>query len=438
LANSFSWGLAFLPLYLFGLIRLGATLPQARPSFYWGLGIGLGIFAPQLNFFWSLFGATSACLWLVLAFWTGLFVSLVNVLWRRLGGSALWLVPFLWMGIEYCRSELYYLKFSWLTPAYAFAESSPHLARVGVYGIGFGVAAVAAFLVALRLRGPGTFATGFLASAFGIAILTGWNSPPARASLSSVAVAGMQLEFPATLELPEHLDALVRRHPEAELLVLSEYTLDGPVPPCVMNWCRRNERYLILGGKSPLSATTFRNTAFVVGPTGEIVFEQAKVVPIQFFSDGEPAPDQRVWESPWGRIGICICYDLSYTRVTDRLIELGAQALIVPTMDVMDWGKHQHLLHSRIAPMRAAEYEVPIFRVASSGVSQLIDGYGRSLSCAAIGAEGATIAGKLELPPRGTLPTDRWLAPISTFVAFLVLVYAMAWRKPTTRSGVVL
>jgi apolipoprotein N-acyltransferase len=54
-------------------------------------------------------------------------------------------------------------------------------------------------------------------------------------------------------------------------------------------------------------------------------------------------------------IGICICYDLSYSRVTDRLLRLGAQALIVPTMDLIDWGRRQHELHARVAPMRAAE-----------------------------------------------------------------------------------
>ena len=88
------------------------------------------------------------------------------------------------------------------------------------------------------------------------------------------------------------------------------------------------------------------------------------------FKDGLPAPEQKVWDSPWGKIGICICYDLSYTRVTDALVRQGAQMLIVPTMDVETWGQHQHELHARIAPVRAAEYGILIFRVASSGISQ--------------------------------------------------------------------
>ena len=96
-------------------------------------------------------------------------------------------------------------------------------------------------------------------------------------------------------------------------------------------------------------------------------------MPIQFFKDGLPAREQRLWDSPWGKIGLCICYDLSYARVTDRLVRLGAQAMIVPTMDVVDWGQREHELHARVAPIRSAEYGIPIFRVASSGISQWTD-----------------------------------------------------------------
>ena len=120
----------------------------------------------------------------------------------------------------------------------------------------------------------------------------------------------------------------------------------------------------------PSSRRTFYNTAFVIDPRGEVVFRQAKCVPIQFFKDGLPALEQRVWDSPWGKIGFCICFDLSYRRVADALIRSGAQALIVPTMDLAEWGAHQHRLNARIAPIRAAEYGIPIFRLASSGISQ--------------------------------------------------------------------
>jgi apolipoprotein N-acyltransferase len=159
------------------------------------------------------------------------------------------------------------------------------------------------------------------------------------------------------------------------------------------------------------------------------VFRQVKAVPIQFFKDGLPAPEQKLWNSPWGKIGICVCYDLSYTRVTDRLVKLGAEALIVPTMDVVDWGSAQHELHARIAPVRATEYGLPIFRVASSGISQLVDRSGRVTATAPCPGDAATITGTLEMRGVGRRPPDRWLAPLATGVtAALIVWFPIRWR----------
>jgi apolipoprotein N-acyltransferase len=230
------------------------------------------------------------------------------------------------------------------------------------------------------------------------------------------------------------LEDVIRSHPDAELVVLSEYTLDGPVPAALREWCRRHGRYLIVGGKDPAPGASFYDTAFVVGPGGDILFRQVKAVPIQFIKDGLPAPEQKLWDSPWGKIGICVCYDLSYTRVTDRLVKLGAEAIIVPTMDVVDWGQAQHELHARIAPVRAAEYGLPIFRVASSGISQLVDRSGRVRATAPCPGDGATIAGTLEMRGGGRRPLDRWLAPFATAVTAAVIVWLSIRRGPRSRG----
>jgi apolipoprotein N-acyltransferase len=153
-----------------------------------------------------------------------------------------------------------------------------------------------------------------------------------------------------------------------------------------------------------------------VNTNGEIAFQQAKSVPVQFMKDGRPAGQQSLWDSPWGKIGLAICYDLSYTRVTDELIRQGAQALIIPTMDVADWGRDQHLLHGRIAPMRAAEYGVPVFRVCSSGISQFIDANGSLRASAPFPGDGTMLSAELELPDRGRIPPDRCLARLCVLV----------------------
>ena len=45
---------------------------------------------------------------------------------------------------------------------------------------------------------------------------------------------------PAPTEVLIRLNDLIRAHPDAELLVLSEYTFDGPVPAAVKEWCRES------------------------------------------------------------------------------------------------------------------------------------------------------------------------------------------------------
>ena len=68
-----------------------------------------------------------------------------------------------------------------------------------------------------------------------------------------------------------------------------------PVPPMVKQWCARRRRYLIAGAKEYLDPGEhqYYNTAVVIGPDGQEVFKQVKSVPIQFFKDGLPAPEQK-------------------------------------------------------------------------------------------------------------------------------------------------
>jgi len=411
--------------YLFALLQL-AGADTWRNAFYPGLAVGLTIAVLHLTFFWRIFSAAALALWLVYAFWIGLFVALARLCSHRLGPArGLVLMPFLWTGLEYFRSELYYLRFSWLNVGYAFAAATWQVPfrDAGVYGVGFLLMTVAAVghwlwrssripaLAALFLGVLGVCAWGFVSAAK--------VGPPPTAT---VRIAGVQMEFPNEAAVLARLTDLVEKHPETELVVLSEYTFGEPVPEPVKAWCRTNQRYLIVGGKDPAPGTHFYNTAFVVGPTGDLVFRQAKRVPIQFFDDGLPASEQKLWNSPWGKIGLCICYDLGYRRVTDELVRQGAQAIICPTMDVEAWGRGQHALHARVAPVRAAEYGVPVFRVASSGISQHVLQSGHVLETGPFASDGAILATALALGGPGRVPLDRWLAPMSFVVTILVVL----------------
>lgn len=411
-------------IFLYCLFRL-AGLSTGRLAFYFGFGIGLAAYAPHLGFFRTIFGGAGMVLWCIPSAWLGLFLLLGRACWIRFGPMA-WacVAPFLWIGLEYFRSELYYLRFSWLNAGYVFSNSTGlhFMAGFGVYGIGFLLMAWAAFVhVFGRLSKSGRLVCCVALAA--VSTLPALRSPAVKRAASALNVTGVQLEFPAAPTVRAALNGALKKFPQTDLFVLSEYTFSGPVPQTIRDWCKEHRKSLAVGGEQPVSVSQYYNTVFVVGPDGAVVFQQAKCVPIQFIKDGLPAREQRVWNSPWGKLGFCICYDASYTRVTDELIRQGAQALIFPTMDVADWGKEEHELDGRVGPMRAAEYAVPVFRLCSSGVSQFVQPDGRVAASAPFPGQAALLSARLELPARGRMPPDRWLARVSVAATVALILW---------------
>ncbi len=115
--------------YAFGLVKL-TDQPNVRRAFYFGLATGFLCYAPQLFFFFRIFNIAAIVLWLVLAFWVGLFAAIVCGSARRWGKvKTAWLIPIIWTGIEYFRSELYYLKFSWMNVGYLSTVVSWNLCK---------------------------------------------------------------------------------------------------------------------------------------------------------------------------------------------------------------------------------------------------------------------------------------------------------------------
>ncbi len=420
--------------YALGLVQL-ANQPTVRRAFYFGLVTAYLCYAPQLFFMWSIFGPFAIVLWLVLAFWVGLFAAIVCGSARRWGKiKTAWLIPIIWTGIEYFRSELYYLKFSWMNIGYAMPIRS---ALFGMYGVALLIFSVATFFSLWRqIKMSLLQVVGLVVALEILFFLThdynGSHHPP-----TTVNLVGVQMESSPENVIPQILNQALAKNTNAQIFVLSECTLDGPVPDSLKNWCREHSRFLVVGGKDFVTNHIYYNTAFVVGTNGELVFKQAKSVPVQFFDDGLPAPNQEVWNSPWGKIGLCICYDLSYTRVIDRLVNEGAQLLIVPTMDNEDWGRHEHELHSRVAPVRAAEYGIPIFRVASSGISQAVNGGGQVVAQTSMPGSGEIFSAQLRLPRQGSIPLDRFLASLCVGVTGIVTAALLffAWKSHLIRKA---
>lgn len=410
------------------LLRLRRS-STVRRAFYGGLLVGIGIMGPQLLFFWKLFSVFSVALWFLLGIWFGIFVALGKRVESRFGRE--WGVaaaPFLWMGLEFIRCEVWPLKFAWLTPGFVLPPDwwAGSFHYLGVYGTG-GLLVYAAAWVADTSRGAIKWVLPAVLPA-GMIGLPAAN--PGDEHAKSITVAGVQWEEPLPEQVIESLDEVLKRSPESQLIVLSEYTYQTEPPPELKAWCKRNKVHVLAGGVDRHMGEHMEervyNTAFLVGPEGEVVLKQVKSVPIQFMNDGLPARRQRLWESPAGKVGIAICYDMNYARVMDRLITREAELLVVPAMDVMNWGPHAHRLSAQLAAVRAAEYGVPLFRLASSGFSRIVLPDGRIAKELGVPGQGEIISEKITLPGKGRRPFDRWLlwpcvgltAGLAGFLAF--------------------
>ena len=299
--------------YAYGWVRL-TEQPSVRRAFYFGLVTAFPSYAPQLFFMWRIFGPAAIVLWLILAFgWDCSRAWSVPVAVVGARPKTAWLIP-----APLDRSGVFPQRT--LLPEILVAEyrirfaSSTDQCRNTTFGnlwrrpLCF-LASQLCFLFKFLLR---MNFLEWLLIPVTVLIIYSFLFPVAYrfAGLRSPVMAGVQMEFPAENLIPKMLDQALAKNTNADIFVLSEYTLDAGVPDALKNWCRDHQRYLVVGGKDIVTNDVYYDSAFVVGTNGEVVFKQAKSVPIQFFHDGLSATNQSLWNSPWGKIGICICYDL--------------------------------------------------------------------------------------------------------------------------------
>jgi apolipoprotein N-acyltransferase len=412
---------ALMVVFFFCLIKASQE-GCGRMNFYLGLIIGMGTYSWHLRFFTNIFSGAAFILWLVLALWVGIFMMLASHYQRR--RSTLWQIVLLtcaWMSLEYFRGELYFLKFTWATPGLAFSSlpGTSLLGSMGVYGISGLCVALASLSLFFSIKNQLLWLTGATLGLGWIAHSQFEEKITSVESATQINVGGLHLENPGSLSGLKALDQYMADHPDTDLIVLAEYSFFGPPPQSLLDWCQSHKIHMVAGGTQALENDTYFNTAFVISPEGKVIFKQVKSVPIQFFNDGLPALHQQIWQSPWGAIGICICYDLSYTRVIDKLIRQGAHMIMVPTLDELHWGESQHKLHARVAPMRAAEYQVSIVRVGACGISQAVDINGSVIASTQFPGKEGTIYAKLQIPTSNRTPWDRYLI----WICFGIVVF---------------
>ncbi len=109
-------------------------------------------------------------------------------------------------------------------------------------------------------------------------------------------------------------------------------TLDGPSSEAIANACRETGAYAVVGFIEK-EGRSFYNAAMLIGPDGVIGSYRKVHLPFlgvdRFLTPGDKP--FALFELPFGKIGINICYDASFPEAARALKLLGAELILLPT-----------------------------------------------------------------------------------------------------------
>jgi apolipoprotein N-acyltransferase len=373
-----------------------------------------------------------------LALFPAVFALVVYRTIARFGLGALLLVPAAWVTTELGRDHVFG-GFPWILLGYSQATVLP-LAQVasifGVYGLSALVAAVNAVVVWV---------------AFGRSRRRWWAVPVAAACLAGIALwGGARLrDAPLTREgvpirvgivqgnvaqdekwdqaraatiLRTYLDmSRAVAAQGARLVVWPEsalpfYFQEDPVSGDLVRQLAFATRTYLLFGSDQLERgppARYYNAAFLVDPYATIagVYRKIHLVPfgefvpakrllffaaplveaVSDFSAGERMVTLPVAGHP---VTTAICYEVVYPELAARAVAVGSQLLTTITNDAWFGASSAPWQHFEMASLRAVEQGRYLVRSANTGISGIVDPYGRVLARSGL-FERASIVGEV-------------------------------------------
>ena len=366
---------------------------------------------------------------LYLALYHGLFGLLLALIAARRNGfslRALIFTPFVWVAVELART--YITGFPWDLLGTTQIDNIP-LARVatvtGVYGISFEIvlvntAVAAAFLVPRERRK--VLLTASLAA--GIALHAGKlvHPPPLPASSGATLV---QADIPIldsgewTLEyLTQTLDSLAtlsvrptRGAPGTPGLIIWPespapfFATDLHVRSTLANVARATDSYIIAGtlgiehAGDPARQPDIYNSASVIAPNGSWTARYDKIHLVPF---GEYVPFAKLFSFASGltqqigtfargqsrvplqvgdeKVGTSICYEAIFPNEVRQFAKNGAEVLVNISNDGWYGEGGAPWQHLNMARMRSVENHRWLLRDTNTGITAVIDPYGRVLA----------------------------------------------------------
>lgn len=310
-------------------------------------------------------------------------------------------VAALWAGLERTHGTF---GFAWLDLGNAGIDMSVPLRLapfIGVYGISFVFAMLAAAVACVALRYPrGRLVP--LAALAGLWLLPAIPQGMRTSKEALVVQPNIDPDIEWTSALRERterqLTALSNALP-APLVIWPElpaplYFYDDPVfRQTAMEVARRHGHFLFgtvafTGAKQPL------NSAVLLGPEGTEMgrYDKIDLVPFGEFvprafwwvnrvtqeaGDFVPGKDIKVLPAAGERLGVFICYESAFPDLVRRFTKQGANVLVNISNDAYFGRSEARAQHLAIARMRAVENRRFLVRATNDGVSAVIDPAGR-------------------------------------------------------------
>jgi apolipoprotein N-acyltransferase len=415
-----------------------------------------------------------------LALFPAMCAAIMFRLVARTGPFAMMALPIVWVTTELGRTYMPHIGFPWVLLGYSQASVLPvaQLASlVGVYGVSMLVAAVNAALVVIVIGPPDRRrfvpAAAMLAVVLGIAL---WGS--VRLSRGELTNAGQPVRvglvqgnvdqaikwdtahassiFEAHLRLTDEAIAKGAEFilwPESSMPFLFE---EDPIDADRMRAIARNARLPMLFGSDQVIwrqangrrvVDKIYNAAFLVKPDGTTggVYRKIHLVPfgeyvplkrLLFFAAPlvEAVSDFTAGESlellPVGthRVGTVICYEIIYADLVRRSVAAGSEMITTITNDAWFGATSAPYQHFAQASMRAIENGRYLVRSANTGVSGIVDPYGRVLEQTPIFQQ-AVVVGSVRFLQSSTFYTRHGdIVAYTSVVVTLVLLVAVRRR----------
>jgi len=194
-----------------------------------------------------------------------------------------------------------------------------------------------------------------------------------QAAAAGARMVGLPENFAYLGDDRDHRLALAEALPAPEDAGPAAGVPDGPEGP-ILAAMRRLARdaavWLLLGGFPERgTARRIRNTAILLDPEGRVraIYRKLHLFDVDVpggkrFRESEaiePGDDLVVAGTPWGGLGLSICYDLRFPELYRRLTAAGARLVAVPSAFTLETGKdHWHVL------LRARAIENQVFLMA--------------------------------------------------------------------------